>query len=103
MKKLLFIFVLSTVLFSCKKEIISVKSNSSLLNNIRLQLKDSIAIADFINWDFDSVSTQVQEKKNLTIWRIPFINKNISTDFVLLKIENNQRFSFEKIININRN
>ena len=100
MKHLLFISALGMILFSCKKEISQNPNSISLLTNIRYQLKDSISTNDFQQLDFNNTLITNYSDNNLSFLRIPFTNKSIATDFLLLKIEKNEFFSRGKIINI---
>ena len=100
MKHLLFISALVVILFSCNKEISQNLKSFSLISNIKHQLKDSISANDFLQLDFNNSVITNNTDKDLSLLRIPFTNKSIATDFLLLKIEKNQFFSKGKIINI---
>ena len=103
MKHLLFLSALVVILFSCKKEVSQNAHGSSFLSNIKYQLKDSISANDFEQLDFNNTVITNYIDNDLSLLRIPFTNKNIAADFVLLRIEKNQRFSLGKIINLTRN
>ena len=77
-------------------------SNNHLLSNIQQQLKDSISATDFTQLNFNaSIITKYGEQGDVFL-RIPFKDKSISTDFILLKIEADKYFSSGRIIIINR-
>ena len=96
MKHLLFVFVLSVILFSCKKEIALDREIISPKFNFKVQLKDSMATSEFQQLDVEHTFITKYEKNDLTIARIPFINKGLANDFVLLKLEKNGAFSIGK-------
>ena len=102
MKHLLFGFVLLMILFSCKKEVNEDFNNTMLLNSIQVQLKDSISSNDFEQLDFTNSVFSKLAINEMNLIRIPFKNKSISTDFVLLKIEKNKLFSSGKIIHLSQ-
>lgn len=102
MKHLLFIVALLVIMVSCKKERTQDPNNIPSLQSIRLQLKDSLSTIDFNQIDLEhSISTTIP-KSTLKFFRIPFLNKNIKTDFILLKIANDGSFSAGKIFNISK-
>ena len=102
MKHLLFGSVLLVILFSCKKEVTEDFNNTMLLNSIQVQLKDSISSNDFEQLDFTNSVFSKLAINEMNLIRIPFKNKSISTDFVLLKIEKNKLFSSGKIIHLSQ-
>ena len=103
MKHLFFISALLVIMVSCKKEM-SQNSDSFLsLQSIKRQLKDSLSAADFQQLNFDNAVSTSIPKSVLIFLRVPFLNKNIQTDFILLKIKNDNSFSAGKIFNITKN
>ena len=103
MKHLLFISALLIMLVSCKKESTQNAENVNYLNGIKLQLKDSLSSSDFQHLDFtNTVKTSIPDSRQIFL-RIPFINKSLASDFILLQIENDDHFSSAKIFNINQN
>ena len=104
MKYSFLISCLFIILFSCKKEgNNAAESPNNLIGKIKVQLKDSISVTDFRQLDFDhAVETHIPKVGQIFL-RIPFINKSLASDFLLLKIENNGIFSSGKFFNINKN
>ncbi len=102
MKHLLFVSTLLVILFSCKKETTSDQNNNSLLTLIKVQLKDSMAENDFQQLDFNHVSITNYKQHEFSIVRIPFSNKSRRTDFVVLKILSDEKFSTGRIIHIDK-
>jgi len=90
------------ILFSCKKEVTEDFNNTMLLNSIQVQLKDSISRNDFEQLDFTNTVISKLAINEMNLIRIPFKNKSISTDFILLKIEKNKLFSIGKIIHLSQ-
>ena len=86
MKHLLFLSALVVVLFSCKKEISQNADSSSLISKIKYQLEDSVSANDFQQLDFNNTVITNYIDNDLSLLRIPFTNKSIATDFLLLKI-----------------
>lgn len=103
MKLLIFGSALLMILFSCKKEITQERDNSILLSNVRSQLMESLSLTDLQQLDFNNAALTNNKQNDLTILKIPFINKNTDPEFLLLKIEKNQFFSTGKIIRISGN
>jgi hypothetical protein len=100
MKHLLSVIVLSFILFSCKKEIPERFNDIHSFNSIKLQLKDSLSTDDFQQLDFINTVGDKIDKAAFSFLRIPFFNKSIKSDFVLLKVETNGNFSAGKIFHI---
>ena len=103
MKYSFLISCLFIILFSCKKEVHQLPHlPNNLIDKIKLQLKDSISSADMQQLDFyHSVIINIEQNK-LSIIQIPFQNKSIEEDFLLLKIQSDLSFSFGRFIHIIR-
>jgi hypothetical protein len=102
MKKLLFIFFTGFILVSCKKDTAKEFDSSLLLSDIKLQLKDSISTNDYHQLDFNNSFVTNNQHPGQSILKIPFKNKSIAEDFILLNVEKNNHFSFGKIINLTK-
>lgn len=102
MKHLLFVSTLLVIFFSCKKEITPVQNSNALLTEIKIHLKDNMVENDFQQLDFIHTSIINYKQHGFLIVRIPFGNKNRRTDFVVLKILSDEKFSTGRIIHIDK-
>ena len=105
--KLYLPIILSILLFSCKKEIRlpidSVANNKvSFFGNIKAQLKDSLSISDDANIDTNRMYRSKDAQSKGCFVRIGLINKNIATDFLLLKTDTSGKISEGKIIHVDK-
>ena len=104
MKYSFLISCLFIILFSCKKEVYQKPNiNNDFISEIKIQLKDSLSINDFQQLDFVNFVRTDIPIPGQDFLRIPFKNKSLATDFMLLKIENGDHFSSGKIFKINKN
>lgn len=103
MKHLLFIAIILLSLFSCKKEVTIDKTDSVLIDRIKAQLKDSLNSIDYDALNFNEGIFINLEAKNKSFFRLPFRNKSIESDFVLLELKNDTAFSLGKIIHLQQN
>ena len=100
MRHLIFILISLTVLISCQKEINIQNESAAYLQNIEAALKDSINNDDYRVLDFSrAVLTSIKDDEALVL-RIPFKNKIIRNDFVLLQLEKNGAIKRGKIIHL---
>ena len=102
MKHLLFITALLIIVVSCRKEI-QDPQNILFIDKISIQLKDSLSAEDFQKLDFKNTVMSVIPSLGQSFLRIPFANKSLASDFILLKIRNDGYFFTGKIFNINKN
>jgi hypothetical protein len=100
MKHFSFITFLSLlVLFSCTKEGV-VGNKKTYLQNVKTGLRDSLDKNDFSSLDFKKAIISVIDSANLYYLRIPFKDKKISSEFILLQTDNEGHILKGKIINI---
>ena len=106
MKNLTLAAILMLLFSSCKKEIDTPKTlsnfNSSFFQMVRSELKDSLSSNDYLAID----TLQLYKSKNAQsddyFVRIPFRNKQIAADFVLLKTDSLGNIREGKIIHVDK-
>ncbi|MEO6729818.1 MAG: hypothetical protein ABIN01_01280 [Ferruginibacter sp.] len=103
MKHLFFIVGMLLMLNSCKKESIEKEKQFFNFETLKKQLSDSLSRSEMQQLNFNSAIITRYADTGYSLLRIPFLNKNIATDFVLLKIEKSGSFSLGKVINLRRN
>lgn len=86
MKKIILIAFSAIFMISCKKDIEFDTSQSTYTSKVRAGLKDSLTARDFAHIDF---TRSIITKTDTAIFflRIPFINKKLSEEFVLLQTD----------------
>lgn len=100
MRHLIPILFSLTVLVSCQKEIKVQNENEVYLQNVKTSLKDSLSGDDYSILDFDrAVLTTIKDDEVLLL-RVPFKNKLIRNDFVLLQTKQNGSIARGKIIHL---
>lgn len=103
MKYFFLISCLFILLFSCKKEVRQLPDfSNNLLDKLKLSLKDSISADDLQQLDFYHSYISKTDKSNFSIVRIPFKNKSIETDFLLLELGPELTISNGRFIHIDR-
>jgi hypothetical protein len=101
MKRLLLITLFALILFSCQKEIKNDSSDSGYLDKVELSLKDSISATDYASLDFSKVAKTFIDSGNVTLLRIPFKQKSINSDFILLQTTVEGGIKKGRVIHIN--
>ena len=100
MRHLIFILISLTVLISCQKEIKIQNEKLAYLQNVKTSLKDSVSIDDYSSLDFDRAVLTTIIGDEVLLLRIPFKNKLMRNDFVLLQTKQNGSVTRGKIIHL---
>lgn len=101
MKHLLSITFFILCLVSCKKDNMSVSSNT-YIEQVKKGLKDSVAPLDYAILDFNEARLAAVDSVNLYLVRIPFKQKDIANDFVLLQTNMEGAINRGKIVHMER-
>lgn len=99
MKTLLLIPFAALFFLACNKNIESENSRSNYSNNIKAGLKDSLSERDYANLDF-AKSAVTKKDNESSFFRVPFIGKKISEEFVLLYTNNGGKILKGLIVNL---
>lgn len=100
MKQIFTLIIFSVILFSCKKEISKV-SPDGLLQKVKISLKDSMNAGDYANLDFTKAVLNKVDSVHLYFLRIPFREKTVASDFVLVKTSEQGKMEQGRIIQLN--
>lgn len=98
MKHLSTLLVLTLLLASCKKEI--TPSQTPYVQNVQAALKESMQESDFMALDFSRPVLTKVDSVGLYLLRVPFKNKALRNDFVLLKTDKNGRMERGKMVHL---
>lgn len=102
MKHLILMLSMATLMMvSCKKDLTEGSDHFIFLKNVKSTLKDSLGSADFQNLDFSRTVRTYIVDGNITLVRIPFKEKSILNEFVLVQTETNGMIEKGRIVNIN--
>lgn len=99
MKPVLTLLLGSVLFLGCKKEIGSHNVNE-YLQKVKFALKDSLAQLDYSSLDFSKAVMNRVDSVSLYLMRIPFKEKSIATDFVLVKTNSDGMVEQGKIIHL---
>lgn len=98
MKHIFTLSICFLLLYACKKE--DALPMSSYLENVKGALKDSLQPADFSSLDFTrSVQSKV-DSVQLNVLRVPFKNKKLENDFVIVETDETGIVKRGKIIHL---
>jgi hypothetical protein len=100
MKHLIFTTFIFFVLVSCRKEIKNLNEHSGYIKNVRAALKDSIPANDFATLDFNRAVLSKVDSVQLFFLRIPFKEKNLQNDFVIVKTNADGKINAGKIVHL---
>ncbi len=100
MKHPLLIFMLLLFLNSCRKIEKPSNGETTLVDMVLLQLRDSISPSDYYELDVQNASLTRFKTESFSLLRIPFRTSGIESNFLLLKIEQNQKLSLGRIITV---
>lgn len=94
-------------LFSCKKENnppmdTNANKNVSFIQMVKAQLKDSLIAVDYASLDTNQFYKSTDAQSKGCFVRIAFLNKNIATDFVLLKTDSLGNIRMGKMVHIEK-
>jgi len=88
------IVVAATILFfaSCKKEEVhkeigTLQPNQQFFNNVQKQLKDSLSAGDYAKINFSRIFKSKDAQSRHYFVRIGLLNKDLATDFILLRTD----------------
>jgi hypothetical protein len=98
---ILIVTIVLLAMASCKKELSGPANDSVYLKTVKTSLKDSMSAADFQSLDFTKTVRTFIDSGHITLLRIPFKEKNISNDFVLLQTDENGACLKGRIISMN--
>jgi hypothetical protein len=98
-------FILTTItlilIVSCKKEINNNKHDlPGYVENVKASLKDSLSVNDYASLDFSRTVLSKVDSVQLYLLRIPFKEKEIKNDFVIVKINYDGKVERGKIIHV---
>lgn len=99
MKQIITLIIFSIIIFSCKKEIPKERSEH-YLQKVKSELKDSLSANDYSTLDFSKAVFNKVDSVGLYFLRIPFKEKRVATDFVLLKTTKDGKVEQGKIIHL---
>lgn len=99
MKKIYTFAIICFFILSCKKEITGPASDA-YLQNVKTALKDSLTTSDFSNLDFTKAIINRVDSVSLYFLRVPFKEKSITSDFVIVKTDKEGRVDGGKIIHL---
>ena len=107
MKQWLGIAAVSLCFFACKKEIApsvatQAISNESFFNSVKSELRDSLSSADFATIDQNRWYKSKDVQSDNYFVRIAFQNKNLATDFILLRTDSLGDVKEGKIIHVDQ-
>ena len=100
MKRLFYLTLILSVIISCKKEIGNEKNRFAYINKIQNDLKDSLSDNDFASLNFKKAVLSKIDTVELYLLRVPFKEKDLKNDFVLLKTTADGRIEKGKIIHL---
>ena len=89
------------IMVSCKKEFSGNIEETIYLKNVKSSLKDSLNAGDYADLDFTGVVKTHIDSGNVMLLRIPFKQKNIANDFVLLQTDDRGNCLKGRIVRIN--
>ena len=106
MKKYIYLALLSVVFFACKKQeqghvsIPPIDGGETYYDNVKAYLKINLSGTDYLKANFDDAVLSKQGKD----WflRVAFINKKMSTDFILVQSDSLGHCSGGKFVHIRR-
>jgi hypothetical protein len=99
MKRTFTLIIFSFILFSCKKEITRAGSDG-FLQQVKISLKDSMNAGDYATLDFTKAVLNKVDSVQVYFLRIPFKNKTVASDFVLVKMSKEGKVEQGKIIQL---
>ncbi len=107
MKHFLVVASIILFLFSCKKEHNApidsiVDQNLSFFQTVKTQLKDSLSTSDYACIDTNKLYKSKDAQTKGCFVRIGLLNKEMSTDFVLLKTDTAGNIKVGKIVHIDK-
>lgn len=102
MKTLLLIPFAALFLLSCNKNIDSGNLEEKYPSNIKASLKDSLNPTDYANLDFVRFVKTKNDNKS-RFFKVPFIGKKLSEDFILLYTDTSGRILEGLIIQLRQN
>lgn len=102
MKHLLLISIAAVCLLSCRKNIDAGNQQLEYLKNIEAGLKDSLSAIDYANIDFNQ-SIITKTDSDWSLLRIPFDDKKLYEEFVLLQTDGLGKILKGFIINLSQN
>ena len=94
-------------LFSCKKENVALTDsnagkNASFFQTVKAQLKDSLSASDYASLDASKFYKSSDAQSKGCFVRIALFNKNIATDFILLKTDSLGNIKRGKMIHVDK-
>src|SRR5688572_3228035 len=98
---ILIVTIVLIAMVSCKKELSGPVNDSVYLRTVKTSLKDSMSTVDFQSLDFNKTVRTFVDSGHITLLRIPFKEKNLSNDFVLLQTNENGVCLKGRIVSMN--
>src|SRR6266542_4496082 len=102
MKRLFYALLIICFVASCKKEIHKDHFNGDYLENVKTGLQDSLSFNELSSLDFTHAIILKAEKQHLYFFRIPYIGKKFSQDFLIVKTNAKGKIEAGKIIHIQK-
>lgn len=101
MKHLSTQLLLIIVLVSCQKDFTIDHKQNSYLDNVKAYLRDSLSSEDFSILDFSRAVRTKINGDSLHILRVPFKDRSIESDFLLLQTDIQGNYGRGRIVSIN--
>lgn len=105
MKHFLLIAGMATFFCACKKENniqANLQTQNAYLNTVKIELRDSLSIADFQTLDFTSASISTIDSLNISFVRIALVSKKLSNSFFIAKTDLQGNILKGRFVEINR-
>jgi hypothetical protein len=98
MKIFFLVFVISCLIWSCRKDGVDFKDPYQ--QNIQRTLRDTLSSHDYENLDFAHAVRTCVDSVQLYFVRVPFKGKSIGSDFVLLRTDQEGRLKEGRIVHL---
>src|SRR4051812_34826074 len=83
MKNLFLLSFAAIIFLGCKKNVNYENLTSNYIENLKADLEDSLSTVDYANLDF-ARSIHTTKDNSSCFFRVPFLGKKLSAEFVLL-------------------
>ncbi len=107
MKHLIAAAMIALCVCSCKKETntpvkFNLNSGKLFIQMVKTQLKDSLAFSDYTSLDTNRFFKSKDAQSKGYFVRIALLNKNIATDFILLKTDSLGTIRMGKMVHVEK-